>query len=240
MLFARKHLWKLCFVHNTKTKKDYCNTMDLLVTNSIKTAQSVYSSNMNVYTALDTASNYKQMLHDTELMNAINSDKKLLRRTAEILLKGNAKVEGIEIKPLNPENISNTAVEESIPEISKAFWITYVLTVMGKITNFLALVLCLRNTRFEAFDEIAKSLALTIFLNFQEINIIAVIPDQYNIKDSNKFDERPRREKTDSVVLDITADVQKLPKCMTDFLTNLANKHHLIKYLFLKSRYNFD
>ena len=47
---------------------------------------------------------------------------------------------------------------------------------MGKITNFLALVLSLRNTRFETFDEIAKSLALTIFLNFQEINIIAVVP----------------------------------------------------------------
>ena len=105
---------------------------------------------------------------------------------------------------------------------------------MGKITNFLVLVLSLRNTRFETFDEIAKSLALTIFLNFQEINIIAVIPDRYNIKDSNKFDERSRREKSDSVVLDITADVQKLPKCMTDFLTNLANKHHLIKYLLLK------
>ena len=105
---------------------------------------------------------------------------------------------------------------------------------MGKITNFLALVLSLRNTRFETFDEIAKSLALTIFLNFQEINIIAVIPDRYNIKDSNKFDERSRREKSDSVVLDITADVQKLPKYMTDFLTNLANKHHLIKYLLLK------
>ena len=34
--------------------------------------------------------------------------------------------------------------------------------------------------------------------------------------------------------------MQKLPKCMTDFLTNSTNKHHLIKYLFSKWRYNFD
>ena len=109
------------------------------------------------------------------------------------------------------------------------------------ITYFMALVQSLRNTRFQTFVEIAKSLALTIFfLNFEESNIIAVIPDRYDIKDSIKFDERSRREKSDSIVTDTTADVQKLPKCIPDFLTNSTNKHHLIKYLFLKWRYNFD
>ena len=34
--------------------------------------------------------------------------------------------------------------------------------------------------------------------------------------------------------------MQKLPKCITDFLTNSTVKHHLIKYLLLKWRYNFD
>ena len=40
----------------------------------------------------------------------------MLRRAAEILLKDIEKVEDIEINPLNPQNISNTAVEEFIPE----------------------------------------------------------------------------------------------------------------------------
>ena len=91
------------------------------------------------------------------------------------------------------------------------------------IIDFMALVQSLRNTQFETFGEIAKSLALTIFLNFQESNIVAVIPDRYNIKDSIKFDGRLRREKSDSVVIDVTADVQKLPKRITDFLTNSTN-----------------
>ena len=62
------------------------------------------------------------MLHDTELMNvADDSDKKLLGMAAEILLKDIEKVEGIEINPLNPKNISNTAVDEFIPETLKSF-----------------------------------------------------------------------------------------------------------------------
>ena len=61
------------------------------------------------------------MLYDTELMNVPNSDEKLLRRAAGILLKDVGKVEGIEVNPLNPENISNTAVEELIPETLKSF-----------------------------------------------------------------------------------------------------------------------
>ena len=63
------------------------------------------------------------------------------------------------------------------------------------ITDFMALVQSLRNTRFETFGEIAKSLALTIFLNFQESSVLAVIPDRCNRKDFIKFDERSRREK---------------------------------------------
>ena len=43
-------------------------------------------------------------------------DEKLLSRAAEILLKDTGKTEGIERNPLNPENLSNTAVEELIPE----------------------------------------------------------------------------------------------------------------------------
>ena len=43
-------------------------------------------------------------------------DEKLLGRAAEILLKDTGKIEGIETNPLNPENLSNTAVEELIPE----------------------------------------------------------------------------------------------------------------------------
>ena len=43
------------------------------------------------------------MLYDTQLMNVPNSDEKLLRRAAGILLKDVGKVEGIEINPLNPE-----------------------------------------------------------------------------------------------------------------------------------------
>ena len=93
----------------------------ITVTNSINTTQSVYSSNINIQTAINTAANYKQMLHDTELMNVTDSDKKLLRRAAKILLKDIGKVEGIEINPLNPENISNTAAEELIPETLKSF-----------------------------------------------------------------------------------------------------------------------
>ena len=42
----------------------------------------------------------------------IDSDKKLLGMAAEVLLKDIEKVEGIEINPLNPKNISNTAVDE--------------------------------------------------------------------------------------------------------------------------------
>ena len=61
------------------------------------------------------------MLHDTELMNATDSDEKLMRRAAEILLKDIGNVEGIVINPLNPENISNTAFEELIPETLKSF-----------------------------------------------------------------------------------------------------------------------
>ena len=55
----------------------------IIVTNSINTTQSVYSSNINIHTAINTAANYKQMLHDTELMNVTDSDEKLLRRAAE-------------------------------------------------------------------------------------------------------------------------------------------------------------
>ena len=61
------------------------------------------------------------MLHDTELMNVTDSDEKLLCRAGEILLKDIRKVEGIEINPLNPENISTTAVEELIPETLESF-----------------------------------------------------------------------------------------------------------------------
>ena len=56
----------------------------------------------------------------------------------------------------------------------------------------MALVQSLRNTRFVTFGEIAKSLALTIFKNFQESNVIAVIPDRYDVKDSIRFDEKLR------------------------------------------------
>ena len=61
------------------------------------------------------------MLHDTELMNTIDSDEKLLRSAAEVLLKDIEKAEWIEKNPLNPENVSNTAVEELIPETLKSF-----------------------------------------------------------------------------------------------------------------------
>ena len=107
-LFARKQLWKLWFVRNTKTQKHFGSSV---VTNSISTTQPVYSSNINMHTAINTAANYKQMLHDTEVMNVTDSDEKLLCRAAEILWKDIGKVEGIEIKQLNTENVSNTAVE---------------------------------------------------------------------------------------------------------------------------------
>ena len=61
------------------------------------------------------------MLQDIELINVTDSDEKLLRRAAEILLKDIGKVEGIEINLLNPENISNIVVEELIPQILKIF-----------------------------------------------------------------------------------------------------------------------
>ena len=56
-----------------KLKKDCCNSMDLpfMVANSINMTQSVYSSNIHIHTAVNTAANYNQMLHDTELMNVI-------------------------------------------------------------------------------------------------------------------------------------------------------------------------
>ena len=60
------------------------------------------------------------MLHDTELMNVTDSDETLQRRVAENLLKDIRKIEGVEINPLNPENISNTAAEELIPETLKS------------------------------------------------------------------------------------------------------------------------
>ena len=59
------------------------------------------------------------MLHDTEFMNVTSLDEKLQPWAAENLLKDIGKVEGIETNPLNPENISNTAVEELIPETLK-------------------------------------------------------------------------------------------------------------------------
>ena len=52
------------------------------------------------------------MLHDTEFMNVTSLDEKLQPWAAENLLKDIGKVEGIETNPLNPENISNTAVED--------------------------------------------------------------------------------------------------------------------------------
>ena len=42
-----------------------------MVANSINMTQSVYSSNIHIHTAVNTAANYNQMLHDTELMNVI-------------------------------------------------------------------------------------------------------------------------------------------------------------------------
>ena len=93
----------------------------IIVTNSINTTQSVYSSNINILTAINTATNDKQILHDTELMNMTDSDEKLLRRAAETLLKDIRKVEGIEINPLNRKSIPNAAVEELIPETLKSF-----------------------------------------------------------------------------------------------------------------------
>ena len=45
------------------------------------------------------------------------------------------------------------------------------------VIGFTTLAQSLINSQFETFGEIAKSLALTIFLNFQESNIIAVITD---------------------------------------------------------------
>ena len=54
-------------------------------------------------------------------MNMTDSDEKLLHRAAEIVLKDIGKVEGIEINPLNPENISTTAVEELILQTLKCF-----------------------------------------------------------------------------------------------------------------------
>ena len=63
------------------------------------------------------------------------------------------------------------------------------------VIGFTTLAQSLINSQFETFGEIAKSLALTIFLNFQESNIIAVITDWYDVKDSIKFYERSQREK---------------------------------------------
>ena len=47
--------------------------------------------------------------------------KKMVRRASEIFSKNIGKVEGRERNPLNPENISNTAAEELIPESLKSF-----------------------------------------------------------------------------------------------------------------------
>ena len=63
------------------------------------------------------------------------------------------------------------------------------------VIGFTTLAQSLINSQFETFGEIAKSLTLTIFLNFQESNIIAVITDWYDVKDSIKFYERSQREK---------------------------------------------
>ena len=63
------------------------------------------------------------------------------------------------------------------------------------VIGFTTLAQSLINSQFETFGEIAKSLALTIFLNFQESNIIAVITDWYDVKVSIKFYERSQREK---------------------------------------------
>ena len=79
------------------------------------------------------------MLHDTEFMNVTGLDEKLLRWAAENLLKDIGKVEGIGTNPLQPQNISNTAVEGLIPETSKGFLNHICSNINGKNKKVLSI-----------------------------------------------------------------------------------------------------
>ena len=74
----------------------------------------------------------------------------------------------------------------------------------------------------------------SLIAGFKGSNILVLVPDIQDIKDSNKSDERSRRQKSTTPVIEIGSDIQKVPRYFIAFLSNSENKGNLVDYLFDK------
>ena len=73
---------------------------------NISTEQYVFSSQISIYEALNTATNYKRLLKDQKIIFVDENEDVILRKAIHILSRGIDSTEGISIKPLNPSDVS--------------------------------------------------------------------------------------------------------------------------------------
>ena len=78
--------------------------------------QSVYSSEISIADAINTAAIYKEILKNQELTdNQEISNKKVFDRVAEIIKIDIRDCNGITIHPLDPNDISLKSIEDIVP-----------------------------------------------------------------------------------------------------------------------------
>ena len=82
---------------------------------NINTEQYVFSSQISIYEALNTATNYKRLLKDEKLIFVDENEDVILKKAIQILSRDIDSTEGISIKPLNPSDVSLDLARTVIP-----------------------------------------------------------------------------------------------------------------------------
>ena len=101
----------------------------------------------------------------------------------------------------------------------------------GFIIDLMALVHSTSGKNSATFADLLISFSSSIKEAFKLSNVVAVVPDRYDLVHSIKSHERSRRNTFQYVERIITSPQMKVPAKFRNFLSNPKNKMHLINFL---------
>ena len=101
----------------------------------------------------------------------------------------------------------------------------------GVIIDLMALVQSSSANNVLTFEDLSVTFVSHIIDSFKLANIVALVPDRYDLKHSIKSFERSRRNTFEYIERVITGPHMKIPANFKGFLSNPRNKTHLIYFL---------
>ena len=79
-------------------------------------------------------------------------------------------------------------------------------TSSATIVDFMAIIQSVNKSGLETFGDLAKRIEKIIMSNFMESDVVALVPDRYDVQHSIKADERSRRTKEVSKEVSLSND----------------------------------